>query len=216
MDIGLLMIYFPLALVSTLLPGPSATLALSHGAAHGAWGAWPTIVGVNVAVLAMMVLSYTGVGSLASGQQDVFNVYRVVCTAVLIWIAWGMWQSKEQAPDVQADKAMTASSSNRAHMFFRGFLVSASNPKALGFFFLIFPGFIAASGSGVWQFSVLALIWLLCETVGLAVYAASGPRLLGWLSDRGGFKRLNRLCAVLMLLMTLGMWILPAGFNHAR
>ncbi|MFM2449108.1 MAG: hypothetical protein RIS44_1558 [Pseudomonadota bacterium] len=216
MDIGLLMIYFPLALVSTLLPGPSATLALSHGAEHGAWGSWPTIVGVNVAVLAMMVLSYSGVGSLAAGLQDVFSIYRVVCTGVLIWIAWGMWKSNEKAPNVHADKAMAKSSSSPAHMFLRGFLVSASNPKALGFFFLIFPGFIAASGSGMLQFSILALIWLLCETVGLAAYAASGPRLLRWLSDRGGFKRLNRLCAVLMLLMALGMWVLPAGFNHAH
>ncbi len=216
MDIGLLMIYFPLALVSTLLPGPSATLALSHGAAHGAWGTWPTIVGINVAVLAMMVLSYTGVGSLAASLQDVFSVYRVVCTAVLIWIAWGMWQSKDLAPGVQANAAVATPSSTQGGMFLRGFLVSASNPKALGFFFLIFPGFIAASGAGVVQFAVLAVIWLVCETFGLAVYAASGPRLLHWLSDRGGLQRMNRLCAGLMLLMTLGMWLLPASFNHAR
>jgi homoserine/homoserine lactone efflux protein len=211
MNAALLMIYFPLALASTLLPGPSATLALSHGAAYGAWRTWPTIVGVNLAVLVMMLLSYSGVGSLASEFQEVFDVYRWVCTAVLVWIAWGMWRSPSAESKTPIHGTTPSPSSSAGALFLRGFLVSASNPKALGFFFLVFPGFIAASGAGVTQFVVLAAIWLLCETLGLALYAASGSRLLHWMSNRGGMQRLNRLCAALIFLMILAMWMVPVA-----
>jgi homoserine/homoserine lactone efflux protein len=209
MNTTLLMIYVPLALASTLTPGPSATLALSHGAAYGAWRTWPTIVGVNLAVLAMMVLSYSGVGSLASEVEQVFSIYRVVCTAILLWIAWGMWRTPPVAATANDQNAERLTSSGAGTLFLRGFLVSASNPKALGFFFLVFPGFIAASGAGTLQFAVLATIWLLCETFGLALYAASGSRLLHWMSIKGGLQRMNRLCAALIVLMLLAMWLLP-------
>jgi threonine/homoserine/homoserine lactone efflux protein len=208
MNTGILIIYFSLALVSTFLPGPSATLVLSHGAVRGVLKTWPTVIGVNTAVLIMMLLSYTGLGSLAVWLSNVFYFYCVISTLVLLSISWNMWQSGDDMSLSQNIATDNGWMKNNAKMFTRGFLVSASNPKALGFFFLIFPSFVAANPSVI-QFIILALIWVGCETFALFVYAASGARLMSWFSNRGGLKLMNRICAVFMVFMAIGVWILP-------
>jgi threonine/homoserine/homoserine lactone efflux protein len=198
-------LYVPVAFVSTLLPGPSALLALSHGAAFGPLRTLFTAAGINAAVLAMMLLSYLGSGSIASWLEDHFLLYRHVCMGVLALIGLRMLFVREPLALSPASRAAAA---GNGRLFLTGFLVSAGNPKALLFFFLLFPGFIAAGGGAqLPQFTVLALIWLACELFGLMVYAVAGQRLVRWLADRGGLRVLNAACGVLILAMAAGLWL---------
>jgi homoserine/homoserine lactone efflux protein len=201
-------LYVPVAFVSTLLPGPSALLALSHGAAFGPLRTLYTAAGINAAVLAMMLLSYLGAGSLASWLDDHFVVYRLACVAVLAVIGLRMMLTR---PSPVPATRQSAAAADNGRLFVTGFLVSAGNPKALLFFFLLFPGFIAAGGARLPQFTVLALIWLAGEFFGLMVYAVAGQRLMRWLAQRGGLRVLNVACGALILVMAVGLWfIAPA------
>jgi homoserine/homoserine lactone efflux protein len=202
-------LYVPVAFVSTLLPGPSALLALSHGAAIGPLRTLYTAAGINAAVLAMMLLSYLGAGSLASWLDDHFAAYRLVCVALLAIIGLQMMLMRPSPVPALQPRAAAA---HNGRLFVTGFLVSAGNPKALLFFFLLFPGFIAAGGARLPQFTVLALIWLACEFFGLMVYAVAGQRLMRWLAQRGGLRVLNVACGALILAMAVGLWfIAPAA-----
>ncbi len=206
-------LYVPVAFVSTLLPGPSALLAMSHGAAFGPARTLYTAAGINAAVLGMMILSYLGVGSLAAWLDDHFVVYRQICAAVLALIGLRMMLARPRptaaVETVDSQEAPRASASANGRLFITGFLVSAGNPKALLFFFLMFPGFIAAaSGPRLAQFTLLALIWLACELFGLMVYAVAGQRLTRWLAERGGQRALNLVCGALIVLMAVGLWFI--------
>jgi homoserine/homoserine lactone efflux protein len=159
-------------------------------------------------VLAMMLLSYLGAGSIASWLDDHFVVYRLACVAVLAVIGLQMMLTR---PSPVPATRQSAAAADNGRLFVTGFLVSAGNPKALLFFFLLFPGFIAAGGARLPQFTVLALIWLACEFFGLMVYAVAGRRLMRWLAQRGGLRVLNVACGALILVMAVGLWfIAPA------
>lgn len=205
-------LYVPVAFVSTLLPGPSALLALSHGAAFGPLRTLYTAAGINAAVLAMMLLSYLGAGSIASWLDDHFAVYRLACVAVLAIIGLQMMLTR---PSPVSAAQPSAAAAGNGRLFATGFLVSAGNPKALLFFFLLFPGFIAAGGARLPQFTVLALIWLACEFFGLMVYAAAGQRLMRWLAQRGGLRVLNVACGALILVMAVGLWFVAPASTSA-
>jgi homoserine/homoserine lactone efflux protein len=207
-------LYLPTAFVSTLMPGPSALLALSHGASFGPLRTLYTAAGINAAVLAMMFVSYLGAGSIAAWLDGHFFVYRAVCALVLVAIGLQMIFSRGAGPaaDASATAPAAAPAASNARLFATGFLVSAGNPKALLFFFLLFPSFIDGSGARAAQFAVLALIWLACEFFGLMVYAVAGQRLLRWLADRGGLRTLNVICGVSILLLAAVSWfVVPAG-----
>lgn len=205
-------LYVPVAFVSTLLPGPSALLALSHGAAFGPLRTLYTAAGINAAVLAMMLLSYLGAGSIASWLDDHFAVYRLVCVVLLAIIGLQMMLTR---PSPVSAAQPSAAAAGNGRLFATGFLVSAGNPKALLFFFLLFPGFIAAGGARLPQFTVLALIWLACEFFGLMVYAAAGQRLMRWLAQRGGLRVLNVACGALILVMAVGLWFVAPASTSA-
>ncbi len=212
MNWAVIALYLPVAFVSTLLPGPSALLALSHGAAFGPLRTLYTAAGINAAVLAMMLLSYLGAGSLASWLDDHFAVYRLVCVALLAIIGLQMMLTRPSPVSVAQPSAAAA---HNGRLFVTGFLVSAGNPKALLFFFLLFPGFIAAGGARLPQFTVLALIWLACEFFGLMVYAMAGGRLMRWLAQRGGLRVLNGACGALILVMAVGLWFIAPAATSA-
>lgn len=199
-------LYVPVAFVSTLLPGPNALLALSHGAAFGPLRTLYTAAGINAAVLAMMLLSYLGAGSIASWLDDHFVVYRLACTAVLAVIGLQMILGRPSPVTAPAPRVAAVAG---GRLFVTGLFVGAGNPKALLFFFLVFPGFIAAAGGArLPQFTVLALIWLACEFFGLMVYAVAGQRLMRRLSQRGGRRLLNVACGALILVMAVGLWFI--------
>ncbi len=205
-------LYLPVAFVSTLLPGPSALLALSHGAAFGPLRTLYTAAGINAAVLAMMLLSYLGAGSIASWLDDHFAVYRLVCVVLLAIIGLQMMLTR---PSPVSAAQPSAAAAGNGRLFATGFLVSAGNPKALLFFFLLFPGFIAAGGARLPQFTVLALIWLACEFFGLMVYAVAGQSLMRWLAQRGGLRVLNVACGALILVMAVGLWFVAPASTSA-
>jgi homoserine/homoserine lactone efflux protein len=206
-------LYVPVAFVSTLLPGPSALLALSHGAAFGPLRTLYTAAGINAAVLAMMLLSYVGAGSLASWLDDHFAAYRLVCVVLLAIIGLQMMLTRPSS--VPAAQPSATAVAHNGRLFATGFLVSAGNPKALLFFFLLFPGFIAAGGARLPQFTVLALIWLACEFFGLMMYAVAGQRLMRWLAQRGGLRVLNVACGALIVVMAAGLWFIAPAVASA-
>jgi threonine/homoserine/homoserine lactone efflux protein len=65
--------------------------------------------------------------------------------------------------------------------FVRGFLVGASNPKALVFFTALFPQFIDPTQPRAPQFLVLCLTSVFFELFWLIAYAAMGVKAKRWL-----------------------------------
>ncbi|WP_326538951.1 LysE family translocator [Pseudorhodoferax sp.] len=201
------LLFLATALVSTLMPGPSSALCLAHGAAHGPRRAFYTALGVNVAVLCLMALSAVGVGAILSASSATFQVLKTVGALFLGGVGIAMWRSsgaadatvQDDAPAVEAHRA------TRGRLFLMGLFTGAANPKALLFFFALFPQFIRPEAPRLGQFALLAVTWMVCEMGALLAYAVGGQRLSGWLRQRRAVPWLHRVCA--LLLIAVAIWL---------
>jgi threonine/homoserine/homoserine lactone efflux protein len=82
--------------------------------------------------------------------------------------------------------------------FSRGFLVSATNPKALVFFAGLFPAFLRPEAPLIRQILILGLVYLVLDGVCLGGYALAADRLRRSWSQTSG-RGLDRLAGVLFL-----------------
>jgi threonine/homoserine/homoserine lactone efflux protein len=92
-----------------------------------------------------------------------------------------------------------ASASSPRRLFAQGFLVGASNPKALLFFGALFPQFIAPSAPQLPQFLLLGLTFVFFELLWLTIYAASAARAKNWLQQPRRATLFNRITGAVFL-----------------
>lgn len=78
--------------------------------------------------------------------------------------------------------------------FIRGFLIGASNPKALLFFAAFFPQFLTAALPFAPQFAILALTFVGFEFTVLTLYALRVSRIAPLLRQSGPVRWINRIC----------------------
>ncbi len=207
MTLNTWLIFVGTAFIATLLPGPSATLALAHGAQHGLRRALFTITGINLAVLLMMLLSAGGAGLLLHEAPQAFAWLQKIGSLLLLVIAFLMWRSPATPVAAASVTALRGVSATR--LLATGFLTSISNPKALVFFFALFPQFMTIQGTASVQFTLLVVTWLVCEFAWLTVYAVSGKRLMQWLAQRGHERWLQRVCAAVLVFIALSIHVWP-------
>jgi threonine/homoserine/homoserine lactone efflux protein len=94
--------------------------------------------------------------------------------------------------------AIQATGSRR--LYVQGFLVGASNPKALLFFGALFPQFINPLAPQWPQFLVLGLTFVVFELAWLTVYALFAARAKTWLQQPRRATLFNRTTGVVFLI----------------
>ena len=86
-----------------------------------------------------------------------------------------------------------SSSKDMMGHWFGGFIVGASNPKAIVFFTALFPQFINTQSSLLAQYLILASTFAVMELFWLSFYAAIARRSSNWLTKPGRAKRFNQI-----------------------
>ncbi len=99
---------------------------------------------------------------------------------------------------VQANAAHTKSPRS---LFLQGWMVGASNPKALLFFSAFFPQFIDPATRWAPQFAVLATTFVAIEFSVLSLCCVFAARLAPWLRQPGRARGFNRASGSLFALM---------------
>ncbi len=203
------LLFFSIAFFSTLLPGPSATLVLAHGSLHGFRKSLYTIAGINLAVLLMMVVSTTSIGAFLHKVPEAQMMLRAISATILILIAVMIWRDSSQEKNTLSTNHNQIKTASSLKLLGIGFLTSLSNPKALIFFFALFPQFMTENTMLSYQFLILIGTWLACEIVWLIVYALSGQKLSEWLAEHHRRQILQRLCAFILFISAIVLGLLP-------
>lgn len=185
-------IYYVLAvLVLTASPGPSSLLCMTKGVSAG-WkvGAY-TALGSLTAITSILTLSFTGLGVIIASSELFFNLVKWVGAGYLIYLGVKSFTSN----NTQFDKPLpiTAEPSHFASHFISGFIVGASNPKAILFFTALFPQFINPSHGLFFQYVVFAVTFVVLELSWLLFYAYLGSKSSNWVFASGRAKMFNRL-----------------------
>lgn len=200
-------LFLAMTFVVSATPGPNMLLVMSTSARHGVRAAVLAMAGCMTALLIMMSLSAAGLGALLQSFPAVFDALRLTGAAYLAWLGIQCWRSPVQDATDAPLTADTHSGPAPAHanaqsqppmlapggVYRQGFLVAASNPKAILFAAAFFPQFIAPELPKLPQFAILLTTFTVVEVAWYFVYAISGQRLSVYLQRAHVMRAFNRL-----------------------
>jgi threonine/homoserine/homoserine lactone efflux protein len=171
-------------------PGPNMLLVMSSSARYGIRQALPAMAGCMTALLAMIGISAAGLGVLLQAFPAVFDALRWIGAAYLIYLGVKSWRAPVAVGLEDVPQAVATTS---GALFRRGFLVAASNPKAILFAAAFLPQFITPSAARLPQFAILVVSFALIEGGWYLAYAMGGKRIALYLRRARTLRLFNRL-----------------------
>ena len=196
MNLSSYLLYVAAVALLIVTPGPTMLMCMTNSLNHGPRRAMTSVAGAVTAVLCVMVLSAMGLGALLATSETAFTVAKVVGAAYLIWLGIKTFRSNA----VLAPDDASARASGRS-FYLQGFLVGASNPKAVLFFAAFFPQFLNPAAPIIPQFAILALTFMAFEFTVLTMCALGVARLMPLLKSSGPVRWINRICGGLFTVM---------------
>lgn len=173
-------------------PGPNMLLVMSSSARFGFRASLATMTGCLTALLTMMSISAAGLGALLQAFPSVFDALRWIGAGYLVYLGIRVWRAPLPADDPKAANILLASRT-RGQLFRQGFLVAASNPKAILFAAAFLPQFMRPELPKLPQFTILLLTFAVVEISWYIVYASSGRHLARYLRRASVLRAFNRL-----------------------
>jgi len=186
-------LYLAAVFVLTVTPGPSVLMCITNGIHHGARRAFAGALGSVTAVCLIMAVSAAGLGAILAVSEKVFLILKWCGVAYLTYIGVRTFFSTQSTIEAGRDGDAEPTRKSRAGLFWQGFLVGGSNPKALLFFTAFFPQFINPHAPQLPQFLVLGATFVCFELFWLTFYAHFAARVAPWLRTPGRAKMFNRI-----------------------
>lgn len=175
-DPSILIPYILACLLFAVVPGPSVTMLVANSLARGTRAGLLTVLGVQLAMLILVVIVALGLDMVMGLVAEGFTVIKLVGAAYLIWIGWKMFTASGEL-----DMSRPGERLPYARYVWHGFVTNASNPKTLLFLGAFLPQFVDLSRAAFDQILVLGLIVMAVAATTdslYAVLAGSARRLL--------------------------------------
>jgi len=163
-----------LALAAT--PGPNVALIVGTSLKHGRRAGILTAMGVNVGLIAQLMLVAAGLAYVVDAFSRHFDLVRYAGAAYLVWLAVMQWRSAGKGLEAPAPRAHAA--------FGRGLAVAFANPKTLLFHAAFLPQFVTNTVDPVPQIAVLALTFAAIALVGDVLWAIAADKARAALAGR--------------------------------
>lgn len=186
-------------------PGPSHLLMFSTSLTNGFKRSLATAAGDLGANTLQIIAAGLGLAALIMASQYGFMIIKWCGVAYLVWIGVKMIL---RASDRQSSEALPKAGAKT--LYFRGFITSASNPKAIVFFAALFPQFIDPSSALAPQVLILGLTYIIVDGLFLCAYGSGAS----WIAKRfasSNMKWLDRLAGLGFIgtAILLGLKTLP-------
>ena len=188
-------LFFLMAAVTVLSPGPGVVMTLTNALRYGMRGTVGGILGIAFGALAVAAISATSLGVVLATSALAFTVLKFVGAAYLVYLGIRLWRSPPFRFVEQA--AHTASFGKR---FIEGLSLQLTNPKAIFFFLSVFPQFIDPQLNYGFQFASLVLTYGALVVVIHCVYALFARRARGWLTSERGGRAVNKAAGAVFVL----------------
>ena len=188
--------------VLCLTPGPAVLLVLSQGLARGTASSIWSNLGILSGNTMYFALSATSLVVLLVASYELFAVIRWLGAGYLVWLGLTAFLAKAAVPSVSVPARAVRSS---GRVFLNGFVLQASNPKALVFFTALLPQFVDPQAAVAWQVAILGATSVVIEFFVLLGYGVLAGRLTG-VAGRPRFRTLaNRLAGSMLIGAAIGM-----------
>ncbi len=147
MTLDLWLAYLGAAVLISVSPGAGAVTSMSSGLAVGLRRGMWNILGLQIALVGQVVLVAVGLGAVVTSSEAAFEAIRWAGVAYLVWLAIQQWRARPHDVEAHAGAGGKRGTSTPTDMsaralVVRGFLVNASNPKAIVFMLAVLPQFV--------------------------------------------------------------------------
>jgi len=191
MDLSIWTLYFVSVLILTASPGPSALLCMTKAVNSGQSAATYAAIGSLCAITLILSASFMGLGVLIATSELAFNVIKWLGAGYLVYL--GIKALLSDGETLALNQSQKSEKRNRFSHFLNGFIVGASNPKAIVFFTALFPQFINPNGSLLNQYVIFTSTFVVLELSWLMAYVFLGVKSSKWLFTKARLTLFNRL-----------------------
>jgi threonine/homoserine/homoserine lactone efflux protein len=174
------LLYVGTVLLFMSTPGPSHLLMLSVSLTNGFHRSLATAAGDLTANALQIVLAGFGLAAVVTASAYGFMAIKWAGVAYLVWV--GVRQVLASYRGRQGDMPVPATSLR--NLWFRGFVTSAANPKAVVFFAALFPQFLDPGAPLAAQIAILGLTYITVDGAFLAAYGKGASWLGAKLEER--------------------------------
>ncbi|MEL6207596.1 MAG: LysE family translocator [Pseudomonadota bacterium] len=182
-----------------LIPGPTVLLVLSYALSQGRRVAVATALGVATGDLIAITAALAGLGALLSTSAVAFTVLKWVGAAYLVWLGISMWRKAGRAAGMSPDGEAPPAAARA--VFGHAALVTALNPKSIGFFVAFVPQFIRPEAAFLPQAAVIVASFVGLAAANALAYALLADRLRARIGQPGVIRGLTRAGGAVLVAM---------------
>lgn len=166
--------YLFMAIGMAASPGPANLFALATGLEKGPKAGLVGVIGLNTGSFAWFLAAALGLGVLMTTFPGVFGALALAGGLYLAWLGFKAMRAAFNPLTKGLDMG-SAKAANRP--FMDGFVVQATNPKALLMFTAVIPPFIDSSRSVLPQLAMFGAGILILDLIIMSLYALAGAAL---------------------------------------
>jgi len=185
------------ALVGSFTPGPNNAIATVTGANFGLKAAVPHMFGVPFGFGSMLLAASAGVAAVLLANPVAADGIRWLGTAYLLWLAWSLAGSRDAAGAAAGPFSLPLS-------FAQSALFQYLNPKAW-MLAAATAGAFMAGDRPLLRGAVAATVFAVAICGSIALWAALGASLRGWLGHGSRLRTFNLVLGASLALAALWM-----------
>lgn len=193
--------FFLASWIISLSPGAGAIASMSSGLQYGFVRGYWNAIGLQIGLAMQIAVVAGGLGAILAASSTAFYAIKWFGVAYLVYLAIKQWRA---LPMDMSDDAAVRPIGKPMAMMFRGFLVNASNPKALVFMLAVLPQFVNPQSPLLIQYLILGATMISVDMIVMAGYTGLASKVLRLLRTPKQQKRVNRTFA--------GLFVGAAGF----
>lgn len=168
-----LLLFLSTTFVVVLSPGPAAISVTGEASSNGFKRGFLVILGIAVANVSFFVLSATGIAALIIASNGLFTAIKWVGVAYLLYLGVGAIFGSAGPLNITPSKREAG---NPHKAFLKGFVVEASNPKALLYFSALLPQFVDITRPVYPQLAIMCFITFFIDILCYTLYAYLGQK----------------------------------------
>ena len=193
--------FFLASWIISLSPGAGAIASMSSGLQYGFLRGYWNAIGLQLGLAMQIAVVAGGLGAILAASSTAFYAIKWFGVAYLVYLAVKQWRA---LPMDMTDDAAVRPVGKPMAMVFRGFLVNASNPKALVFMLAVLPQFVNPQAPLLVQYLIIGATMISVDMIVMAGYTGLASKVLRLLRTPKQQKRVNRTFA--------GLFVGAAGF----
>ncbi|MBA1292197.1 LysE family transporter [Pseudomonas lurida] len=193
--------FFLASWIISLSPGAGAIASMSSGLQYGFLRGYWNAIGLQLGLAMQIAVVAGGLGAILAASSTAFYAIKWFGVAYLVYLAIKQWRA---LPLDMANDAAVRPVGKPMAMMFRGFLVNASNPKALVFMLAVLPQFVNPQAPLLVQYLIIGATMISVDMIVMAGYTGLASKVLRLLRTPTQQKRVNRTFA--------GLFVGAAGF----